>query len=169
MRTAVLFIGALVILGFFNIAIYQKEAILSQGQPLYLAISALDPRSMIQGDYMQFRYDIESEMREISSNELQKNSSAVIKGDDNNIAHFVRLYDGKPLANNEKLIHYTYHVLDMRTIHIQPDSFLFQEGLATLYKNAAFAIFQFKGAKDYLLSGLADKDLKEINPEVNEQ
>ncbi len=168
MRNTILLITAVVILGIFNFSIYQKESILSNGQRVLLKLTPADPRSMMQGDYMRLRYEIEAAINKSDKNQLKEHHLAVIKIDDKNIGHFVRIFNNEQLADNEKLIKFRYKEGSFPTAKIKPDSFLFQEGLQPLYQKAAYAIFHYNGTKDYLLQGMADANLSEINPSANE-
>ncbi len=163
MRSLILFFGAIVILGAFNFLVYQKEAILESGSPILLKLAPADPRSLMQGDYMRFRYDIVAQMRNIDKNQLKDHHFAVIRPDANNVAQFVKLYTGEPLASNEKLIKYHYREQYAR-IEIKPDTFMFQEGLQSVYQKAAYAIFHYQGSQDYLLTGVANADRQPLNP-----
>ena len=53
-------------LGFFlyrvNTGIYQAERTLSQGEVVYLELAPVDPRSLIQGDYMALDYALERDL-----------------------------------------------------------------------------------------------------------
>ena len=37
-------------------SVYQKETVLRKGRTFYMALRPVDPRSIIQGDYMELRY-----------------------------------------------------------------------------------------------------------------
>ncbi len=151
-----------VVLAVMNMAIWQKEQILSEGETVYVKLAPVDPRSLMQGDYMRLRYAVDDELprdREINSDKV------VIRTNAKAIAEFVRLDDGSPLAAGEKrfkLDHSRFWA------GIKPKSFFFQEGHAKVYENAEYGIFIFakNNPDSYLLQGLADKDLQEIIPPI---
>jgi uncharacterized membrane-anchored protein len=162
MRNAILIISGLIVFALINMGIYQKQQILQTGDTILLQLAPVDPRSLMQGDFMSLRYSLEDELKENVS--LLKNSGfIVLKPDEENVAHFVRVYHGETLANNEKLIKYHYNIYPSKII-IRPDSFLFQEGRQALYQKAKYAIFHYYGNKDYLLIGVADAQHKQIKP-----
>lgn len=161
MKNAILFIFALIIFSVFNYAIYEKQQILSDGEIVLLKITPMDPRSLLQGDYMAFQYAIEEEM-ENAVKEPQKNGFAVIKPDNDRVAHFVRIYQGETLTDDEKIIKFQYNAELSHHYVIRPSSFLFQEGLGPLYQKAEYAIFHYRGFKNYLLVGMADKNKVQI-------
>ena len=52
----------ILLLGYFNWSVYQKEQTLKDGQLVLLQLAPVDPRSLMQGDYMRLNY------KEASSN-----------------------------------------------------------------------------------------------------
>ena len=50
-----LLLGAVLVLGGINVAIWQKQQTLSHGQLILLKLAPVDPRSLMQGDYMILR------------------------------------------------------------------------------------------------------------------
>ena len=49
-------LGALLVLGGINLAIVGKERIRRDGEIFYLELAPVDPRSLMQGDYMALRF-----------------------------------------------------------------------------------------------------------------
>lgn len=162
-----------------NVAIWQKQQILNNGETVLLKLAPVDPRSLMQGDYMLLRYEIEQQLLsyeigrqslgyEIEQqlpniDELQhrKIHAAIIKANEQGIAEFVRLDDGSALASGEKRI--KLHPANFFP-RIKPAHFFFQEGQAKYYEKAEYGIFTFANddPKSYLLSGLADKNLQKM-------
>ena len=56
-RQALVAFGALLVFGAANGTILQKQAVLDAGRPVLLRLAPVDPRSLMQGDYMRLRYD----------------------------------------------------------------------------------------------------------------
>jgi len=161
MRNVILIICTIVIFIIFNYAVYEKQQILSDGDIVLLKISPMDPRSIMQGDYIAFKYAIEEEMENEVKNP-QMRGYAVIKPGPDRVAHFVRIYQGEALADDEKIIKYQYNSELSHRYVIRPSSFIFQEGLGPLYQKAEYAIFHYRGSQHYLLVGMADKNKVEI-------
>lgn len=152
MRTKIM----LVLLGFIlislNYSIYQKEQFKKHGEAILLRLAPLDPRSLMQGDYMNLRYALEA-----TANKHTPPNSAeyiVILPDENNVARFVRFHEGELLAINEKLLRFHEGSRDK----IRPDTFLFQEGHAKYYENAKYGVFRFDDSGEPLLTHLADRN-----------
>lgn len=166
-KNAILLLSTLIILALINVGIYQKEKILNEGDIILLELQPIDPRSLMAGDYMAFRYKIAQDLNNTKEATRQKHGYLVIKPDKDNVSEFVRVYQGEKLLDNEKLVKFNYKA-STHQFSIKPDSFLFQEGLQPLYQKAEYAILHYNGAKDYLLVGLADSNRNEINSLENE-
>ena len=59
-------LAAVATLAAVNVAIWQKEALIAEGRPVYVELAPVDPRSLIQGDYMRLNFrlpeDIEHQL-----------------------------------------------------------------------------------------------------------
>jgi uncharacterized membrane-anchored protein len=160
-KNIILIVSMFILFALFNVGIYQKEQILENGDTILLKLQPLDPRSMVAGDYMAFRYAIADEISNPNLFTGKSHGFLVIKPNEDNVGEFVRIFQGEVLATNEKLVKYTYSLSNHHFI-IKPDSFHFQEGLQPLYQKAQYAIFHFNGFKNYLIVGLADSNRNEI-------
>ena len=56
MRTALVFAGLALTLGLTAVLVMDKERVVADGTPVLLELAPVDPRSLIQGDYMQLDY-----------------------------------------------------------------------------------------------------------------
>jgi len=56
-------LGALLVFGSVNYSIFAKEYIKSHGEVIYLQLAPVDPRSLMQGDYMALRFSIAIQFR----------------------------------------------------------------------------------------------------------
>ncbi|WP_299568993.1 GDYXXLXY domain-containing protein [uncultured Shewanella sp.] len=60
----IILVGTLVlILSLVNWQIYQKEQHIHHGELIYLELAPVDPRSLMQGDYMALRFQISNDIR----------------------------------------------------------------------------------------------------------
>ena len=159
MKRIVLLVLSLCIFAVLNYAIYEKEQLKAHGETIYLRLAPVDPRSLMQGDYMALRYDIERNIdRELAARQ-KKRGYMVIALDENRIAKFVRFHEGEALQAGEKLLHYHN---SFGTVTIVPDSFLFQEGHAKSYQGAKYGEFKFDNGGKHMLVGLASENLERI-------
>lgn len=160
MRKFFFILSSVFVLAVINYAILEKEQIKASGETVLLALAPVDPRSLIQGDYMMLSYAIERNMRNLVA---MSHGFAVISLDSNKVGNFVRVYNDEPLKPGEKLLRFRSHY---GVATIVPHSFMFQEGQADLYRNAKYGIFKFSKAGDYLLVGLADVHFSAIQPQM---
>ena len=105
-RIVILWLVTLGVLGFVGVGVYGKETLIRTGEPVLLELAPVDPRSLIQGDYMDLRYKIAADLEQ---RDLPWRGKLVIRLDEQQVAHFVRLDDGTPLAADERLLVYYKH------------------------------------------------------------
>jgi uncharacterized membrane-anchored protein len=154
----VIMVNLIILLGLFNNSILQKEELLSNGQLILLELVPVDPRSLMQGDYMRLRYAI-SENNDYDS--IAKRGFCVVKLEENGVAKKVRIQENRtPVNNNEYLIEYTSR--QWRGINIGAESFFFQEGEAEKYENAKYGGVRVDDQGNSLLIGLYDEHRKKI-------
>jgi uncharacterized membrane-anchored protein len=159
LRLLILWLVTLGVLVFVNYGIYGKEQLIRNGEPVLLELAPVDPRSLLQGDYMALRYAIAADLEE---RDLPWRGALVIRLDENNVAHFVRIEDGTPLAPDERLIKYYRHEW---TLALGATSYFFQEGTADLYTNAAYGELRVDAAGNSILIGLRDADRQPLGPQ----
>jgi uncharacterized membrane-anchored protein len=154
----IILINLIILLGLFNNSILQKEELLTDGQLVLLELAPVDPRSLMQGDYMRLRYAISDN---INSDSISKRGFCVVKLEENGIAKKVRIQENKtPINDNEFLIEYTSK--KWRNINIGAESYFFQEGEAEKYENAKYGGIKVDSQGNSLLIGLYDENLKRI-------
>jgi len=158
LRLVILWLVIVVSLVFVNYAIYGKEQLISGGQPIFLELAPVDPRSLIQGDYMALRYQIATDLE---TQELPPRGKLVIKVAETGVASFVRLDDGTPLVTDERLLNYYQH--DWQ-IDLGPTSFFFQEGNGDYYTAAKYGELRVDTSGTSILIGLRDEKLGKLGP-----
>ena len=148
----------LLVLVFFHYTIRQKETTLKKGKLVLLELAPVDPRSLMQGDYMELRYAI---AQETDTREIPKRGYCVIRLDSGLIARKVRLQPHTaPLQKDEYLIAYT---ADKWNLNIGAESFFFQEGRAGKYEQAKYGALKIDGQGNSLLIGLYDASRRPID------
>ncbi|MBC8109892.1 MAG: GDYXXLXY domain-containing protein [Verrucomicrobia bacterium] len=151
-------LNLVLLLIFFNFSVVQKEAILSTGKLVLLELAPLDPRSLMQGDYMALRYGIS---QGINLDSIPKRGFCVVTLQANSVAEKVRLQTEKtPLNANEYLIAYTSGAW---TVNIGAESYFFQEGKAEKYSKAKYGGIRIDKDGNSVLIGLYDEFFKKIN------
>jgi uncharacterized membrane-anchored protein len=155
-REKIFVLASLLVIALFNWSIVQKEHILQTGETVLLELAPVDPRSLLQGDYMRLNYRID-DTAHMGPNPPAHGHIVVAAGPDH-VATFVRVDDGSPLHPGEKRLRYHHNA----STNVVPNSFLFQEGQAQYFRRAKYGIFKFDGPDNYVLTGLADQERKPI-------
>ena len=154
----IILLNLIVLLLYFNYSVFKKEDLLKDGQLVLLELAPVDPRSLIQGDYMALRYKISED---ISRNNLPKRGYCVVCIDTNGVADRIQFQeDLKPLYDGEYLIEYT--LSGHRRINIGAESFFFQEGQAEKYEMAKYGGVKIDKNGNSLLIGLFDEYQRKI-------
>jgi uncharacterized membrane-anchored protein len=158
----------------------QKQHVIATGQTVLLPLAPVDPRSLMQGDYMRLRYELEDEITRAANGEppvsddpndvfdprdwiepfelrdQPRHGRLVIEVDDDRVAHFVRFDDGSPLAERELLLEYRLRDNDGQSLRVGAESFLFEEGTGELYARARFGELVVAEDGESVLIGLRD-------------
>ncbi|MGI9242044.1 MAG: GDYXXLXY domain-containing protein [Verrucomicrobiales bacterium] len=160
-RTSTIIVaGALLVLVAINAAILRTERRIANGRTVYLEHAPVDPRSLMQGDYMTLDYliDRQKELRQDLEGHRSR-GTLVLQIDEDNIATFARIHDGSPLADNETLLRYRRRGWHITTATA---SFFFQEGRAEHYQQAKYSKLRVSPDGVANLVALADKDLNPL-------
>ena len=154
----IILVNLIILLVLFNNSILQKEELLSDGQLVLLELAPVDPRSLMQGDYMRLGYAISDN---INSDSISKRGFCVVTLEENGIGRKVRIQENKtPINDNEYLIEYTSR--KWGGINIGAESYFFQEGEADKYENAKYGGIKVDDQGNSLLIGLYDESRKKI-------
>jgi uncharacterized membrane-anchored protein len=157
-KLIIILVNLIFVLGYINYSIFKKETLIKDGQLVLLELAPVDPRSLMQGDYMTLRYKI-SEVN--SSKNISKRGFCVVKLDSGAIANKIRFQkDLTPLNEGERLIKYSSP--DKWNINIGAESFFFQEGQAEKYEKAKYGGVKIDKNGNSLLVGLYDEHQKKI-------
>lgn len=167
-RSLVLAIGAVLVLAAINISIVEKETLLHSGQSVLLELAPVDPRSLMQGDYMRLRYEATNQARAIQA-ELPRRGKLVVSLDANGVATFQRIYSpGDSLNDNEILLEFRRNPSSFGrdTIRLGAESFFFQEGKADLYADARYGELRVAEDGSSVLVGLRDAEREILGDRV---
>lgn len=155
MKKIVLLVTTLLVIFSINYLIAKKEDTLAEGRTMLLRLAPVDPRSLIQGDYMALRYTL---AREVPVYQLEDRGRIVVLLDENNVTKFVRVYRGGNLANGEYLLLYR----NRGGLRLGAESFMFEEGNAELYSRALYSELKVSQSGESVLVGLRGKDFKPL-------
>ncbi len=155
--------GMVLVIGAANYTIRDRQLVVDNGQPILLKLRPVDPRSLMQGDYMVLRYSEEVFPHGAQETNLPRRGAFVVKLDSDNVATFLRLDDGSPLTADE--VRLKYKLLDKNgSIRLGAESYFFEEGQAHVYDGASFGILHVDAAGNSVLVGLADEDKVQLHP-----
>ncbi len=150
MRHGLVLGGLLLVLGAINLLIADKERLTARGTPMLLELAPVDPRSLIQGDYMRLDYAI---TRQHNGSGWPRDGHVVVTVDADDVARFVRRHDDTPLRPGEHLLRYRIRDDSLR---LGTDAFFFQEGHAATYAPARYGELRVDDAGTSVLVGLRD-------------
>ncbi|SFO14310.1 Uncharacterized membrane-anchored protein [Cohaesibacter marisflavi] len=177
MRKHLILLALLLILAILNYSVFERESLRRDGELILLELAPVDPRSLMQGDYMDLRYTLAQKAnaawQEIrKTDEGQKapgdgSGQMVLRLDGQAKASFARFYKkGQTLAENERLISFEFHASGgFNPIRLMPRSFFFQEGHGAAFSQARFGMMRIAENGEHSLIGLADEAGQQIKPE----
>lgn len=161
MRKAIVLAAGLAILLFVNFGIYQRERLLTDGQIVLLRLAPVDPRSLMQGDYMRLDFELAQTAFPFRTLPTNDSGHVVVALDPKRVGHFRRFADGRPLARGE--IALRYRVRGGRP-NFATNAFFFEEGQARAYENAEYGEFRVGKNGDMILTGLRDDRFRPLQP-----
>ncbi|MFQ2036792.1 GDYXXLXY domain-containing protein [Aeromonas veronii] len=160
-RQLALLLSGLAILAGINATVWRYEHAMSSGEVVLLRLAPVDPRSLMQGDYMRLNYEIARELtsRDPRATQDKGSDTLVIHLDAHQVATLVA--DGKPdrLASDERLLQ--VHQSE-RQWQIGPDAYFFEEGTGEQYETARYGEFRLQADGKTLLVGLRDEAYQPI-------
>lgn len=126
----------------------------------YLKLSPIDPRSIMQGDYMRLNYEISDRANEkyLKDENKEKKRYILIKLDNERVGQFIDISE-KPIGSDDIL---SIKVLNSNYSNINANSFFFQEGKGKEYEKAKYAKVIIVNNRLRLLN-LVDKNKKIIH------
>lgn len=142
-------VGAALVLGAVNWSLLGKERIKTNGERIFLALAPVDPRSLMQGDYMALRFEIADRISTDASGTVpllvQTNGVATLNPD----------LDAEGLRIR-------YRVRNGQ-IWLGTNAYFFEEGTAERYNGARYGEFRIdRKSGEAVLVGLANEKLKPL-------
>lgn len=182
-RSILLWGGLLLALVVANHGIFQRERILSDGRVLLLELVPVDPRSMMQGDYMALRFAAAQQIRDAldpdcararnsntaaalscigfgGESSISRDGYAVFALAADGVGRFVRVQPApRPVATGEVAVRYRERGWEMR---IASNAWFFPEGQAERYVPAKYGELRVNDDGEALLTGLRDEHRKPL-------
>lgn len=149
---------AVAVLAVANFAIWQKEDLIARGQPLFVELAPVDPRSLMQGDFMTLNYRLPGELRDSALLGAAR-PSVVATVDERRVATALRPDAGTPLGPGELRIELTPK--GGRWILVS-DAWFFAEGEGERWARARYGEFRVDSSGRALLVGLRGAALEPL-------
>ena len=159
MRKLIALAAGVIVLGAVNWIVAGHERVLAEGRVVLLELAPVDPRSLMQGDYMALRFAIADAVRPRGRADDASEGRMVAKLDARGVASFARRDDGSPIAADEVLLR--YRIRDER-VKFATNAFFFEEGTARAYQGARYGEFRVSPSGEMLLTGLRGRDLERL-------
>ena len=156
-RRVLIVVGLIASIGLIAWEVSKKERLLASGDTLLLELAPVDPRSLVQGDYMRLDYAIARQWPHDGS--WPSDGSLIFATDDEGVAQFRRRDLGEPLTTGEHGL--TYRIRKGR-LQVGVDAFSFQEGLAATYQPARYGEMRVATDGTSLLVGLRDAERRPL-------
>lgn len=149
-------VGALLVLLVANVGIWQKETLIAKGQPVFIELAPVDPRSLMQGDYMRLNFRLGIVSADVGLMTTPR-PRVVARRDAQGIATVLRLHaEGTAPAADELLIELTPK--DGRWTLVS-DAWFFREDEAQRWGRARYGEFRVAPDGRALLVGLRGEGL----------
>lgn len=142
-------LSALLVLGGVNYSIYAKERIKRHGEVIYLRLAPVDPRSLMQGDYMALRFSVAIEFADRRSADHR----IPLQLDDQRVA---------TVGDASSTLRLRYRVRNGQ-VWIGTNAYFFEEGTASRFAGARFGKFRIDPRTgEAVLVALCNEQLQEL-------
>ncbi len=155
-------IGAVLALGVVNTLIAHKEGIKRNGEVMYLDLAPVDPRSLMQGDYMTLDFRLAREIANSFSDTTGSMPSKPMEGESRVVAVQLNEKRVASLSTQKEALKIRYRLRDGR-VWLGTNAFFFEEGKAQQYERARYGEFRVdKDSGEAVLVGLRSDEMKAL-------
>ena len=124
--SALIGIGAFAVAGCAGHAIQSSEQILANGRPVYLALQPVDPRSLMQGDYMALNFALPNDAIIRAKPAPGQRLWAIATVDERRLARIIRITSERPATSADEML-FELKPKNQRWI-VGTDAWFFKEG-----------------------------------------
>ncbi|MBX2802758.1 MAG: GDYXXLXY domain-containing protein [Myxococcales bacterium] len=153
--------GLLLALGAPAASVVDYERHVQGAEPMLLELAPVDPRSLIQGDYMVLSYAITRSLRREVDESWPRTGTLAVTVDERGVVTDARLLTDDGLQATERALDYR---LRHHQIRLGAESFFFQEGNAEHYEQAEYGELRVDASGRAVLVGLRDEALQILGP-----
>lgn len=157
---------AVLVLAAVNHGIWQKQQLIAHGRPVFVALQPVDPRSLMQGDYMalEFLPSVRTNPDLMAFAEWGKLPSALLRLDARGIAQLVQIVEPQErsqitLTADEVLVEL---VARGGRLKLVTDAYYFPEGEAERWSRARYGEFRVAADGQALLVALRGENLEPL-------
>lgn len=158
-------LGALLVLGSVDYSIYGKERVIRAGETIYLELAPVDPRSLMQGDYMALRFRLADRIQVWRATEGRAQlRRAPLSVDERGVATLSEEAGGLATPNEEAdgSLVIAFRIRGGR-VWLGTNAYFFAEGTADRYTGARYGEFRIDpSGGEAVLVGLRDADLNPL-------
>ncbi|MGL1930386.1 MAG: GDYXXLXY domain-containing protein [Desulfotalea sp.] len=168
-------VSLVLVLILVNWSILSREKHIAEGKIVYLDLMPVDPRSLMQGDYMSLRFRISDEVyKALPKNEESRrwrndvdssDGYVVVSLDSRKIGSFKSIFTDQDLTENEILMRYRVR---NGVVKFATNAYFFQEGYGKYYEQARYGQFRVDDKGELLLVKMHDKDLNKLEANEND-
>lgn len=160
MRKWLILLCAPLILGVINFGIWQNEKLIENGETVLLELIPVDPRSLMQGDYMALRFAIADAIYGALDNKSENiTDSIIVQLDAQRRARFVAIDQQQALQEGQLRLQFR---LRNGEVKFATNAFFFQEGSGEIYQQAKYGLFRVGAQGNLLLTHLVDAQLQTL-------
>lgn len=174
-RTLVAVSALVLILFAVNASIWNKEQHLEHGTTVLLELAPVDPRSLMQGDYMALNFAVSNELRAALPKQAggrgrwwskvdAEDGWVKLSLDENGVGQFVGV--ASEATSTDGTLHVAFRVRNGR-VKFATNAYFFQEGTASVYEQARYGEFRINHNGEPLLTAMRDESYQLLAPEVD--
>ncbi len=153
-KNTIILANLILLIGYFAWSTVQKERTLKNGRLVLLQLAPVDPRSLMQGDYMALRYAIASN----SEIDVPETGYYVLQLDSNSVGAVKRMQaEAQPASDGEVIVQYKLY-----GDKIGAESYFFEEGNAEKFEKAKYGGLKVDRHGASILVGLYDENFNLI-------
>ena len=160
MRKCLILLCAVLILAVVNFGIWQNEKLIENGEKALLELIPVDPRSIMQGDYMALHFALADAIyAALDNNSENITDSVIVQLDAQQRASFVALDQQEELQDGQLRLQFR---LRNGQVKFATNAFFFQEGHGAIYEQAKYGLFRVGPDGNLLLTHLVDAQLQTL-------
>ena len=158
MRKGTVVLAGIALLVLVNASILSRERLIEEGRVVLLDLAPVDPRSMMQGDYMALQFRVARDgFAQVETG--AGDGRLVLAQDARGVASFRRIDDGAPLAADEVRMRYRVR---HNALKLATNAWFFEEGHDRDYAKARYGEFRVAPDGEAILTGLRDESLQTL-------